>query len=579
MRAIKKYSIIIICLFLLTSCFNIFNSSSTEQKEYVDVLFYDSDNSTIIYSETIEKGQDASFKGIYPSIYVEGKNHEFIGWDKPLTNIIVDTEFYPTFRVSDLYYTVNFFDEDNTLLDTFNVKYNETINYEYIPTKESDEYCDYTFSKWYNSQNKTTENIKSNLDFYAKYETINHSFDVIFLDEDLSVLDKQIVKKGQYATYNGKEPVKNSIEEGQYVFNGFIPDVNSTIIDRNISFVATYKLDKYDYKVTFLDEDGTLLYETTVEHGDKCDYPLEDPVKPSEDPAFYYDFFSWHASGDYYPNLPVKENRVYTAYYIKYNTSFTVTYKDSYKTISSFKVNYGTILNPREGLEGQKDGYTKDFVKWDYDYSIPITSDTIINAIWSDWYYTKDGLSFKTIYNAGGDEYTYTVSCASTTYTTFMISGKPIAVKDNNKFYQAKITGVADEGFISNFVVKKVVFDEIDTLTNIGKRAFYNCYKLETVILNNYITRIEESAFDRCSILSTIYIPASVEYIGKDAFIWTDLQKVFYGGSKEQFDLIEKVEYIYLDPKIVLYYSETKPIDTTLKYWHYVDGVMTPWDN
>ena len=44
------------------------------------------------------------------------------------------------------------------MLDTFNVKYNETINYEYIPTKESDEYCDYTFSKWYNSQNKTTEN-------------------------------------------------------------------------------------------------------------------------------------------------------------------------------------------------------------------------------------------------------------------------------------------------------------------------------------------------------------------------------------------------------------------------------------
>ena len=121
MRAIKKYLIIIICLFLLTSCFNIFNSSSTEQKEYVDVVFYDSDNSTIIYSETIEKGQDASFSGIYPSIYVEGKNHEFIGWDKPLTNIIMDTEFYPTFRVSDLYYTVNFFDEDNTLLDTFNV--------------------------------------------------------------------------------------------------------------------------------------------------------------------------------------------------------------------------------------------------------------------------------------------------------------------------------------------------------------------------------------------------------------------------------------------------------------------------
>ena len=25
------------------------------------------------------------------------------------------------------------------------------------------------------------------------------------------------------------------------------------------------------------------------------------------------------------------------------------------------------------------------------------------------------------------------------------------------------------------------------------------------------------------------------------------------------------------------YYSETKPTDTTKTYWHYVDGVPTPW--
>jgi hypothetical protein len=51
--------------------------------------------------------------------------------------------------------------------------------------------------------------------------------------------------------------------------------------------------------------------------------------------------------------------------------------------------------------------------------------------------------------------------------------------------------------------------------------------------------------------------------------------KVFYTGTQEDWGLIEDdgsslvTEYIY-------YYSEEKPSENG-NYWHYVDGVETPW--
>ena len=55
-------------------------------------------------------------------------------------------------------------------------------------------------------------------------------------------------------------------------------------------------------------------------------------------------------------------------------------------------------------------------------------------------------------------------------------------------------------------------------VTHIGKNAFHGCYFLESIILNNGITAIEDHSFQYCENLASIIIPDSVKTIGKEAF-------------------------------------------------------------
>ncbi len=64
--------------------------------------------------------------------------------------------------------------------------------------------------------------------------------------------------------------------------------------------------------------------------------------------------------------------------------------------------------------------------------------------------------------------------------------------------------------------IKKVVID--NSLTYIGKRAFYGCFALTSVTIPNSVTSIGESAFSGCSKLTSITIPNSVTSIGSGAF-------------------------------------------------------------
>ena len=55
-------------------------------------------------------------------------------------------------------------------------------------------------------------------------------------------------------------------------------------------------------------------------------------------------------------------------------------------------------------------------------------------------------------------------------------------------------------------------------VTHIGKNAFHGCYFLESIILNNGITAIEDHSFQYCENLASIIIPDSIKTIGKEAF-------------------------------------------------------------
>ena len=60
-------------------------------------------------------------------------------------------------------------------------------------------YNDYKFDGWYNYKGEDLDNITSNLNFYATYETIPHSYTARFYNHDGFLLQSSIVKKrGHY---------------------------------------------------------------------------------------------------------------------------------------------------------------------------------------------------------------------------------------------------------------------------------------------------------------------------------------------------------------------------------------------
>ena len=81
-------------------------------------------------------------------------------------------------------------------------------------------------------------------------------------------------------------------------------------------------------------------------------------------------------------------------------------------------------------------------------------------------------------------------------------------------------------GFEGYKSIQKVSFPA--TIETIGDRAFKNCENLESIrILGNKLSSIGEEAFAGDTYTYAITIPASVTYIGKDAFAgWTDGQVI-----------------------------------------------------
>ena len=136
----------------------------------------------------------------------------------------------------------------------------------------------------------------------------------------------------------------------------------------------------------------------------------------------------------------------------------------------------------------------------------------------------------------------YELNANKTGYILTGVNGSTEEVVIPPTYKDLTVFKIGEGAFFSNDEITSVVIP--DSVTIIGKYAFYGCSRLTAVTLGNGIDRIEFGAFYNCTSLTSIIIPDSVTSIGSHAFYTcSSLKTINYKGSKEQWDAVRKGDY------------------------------------
>lgn len=111
----------------------------------------------------------------------------------------------------------------------------------------------------------------------------------------------------------------------------------------------------------------------------------------------------------------------------------------------------------------------------------------------------------------------------TTMYTYSFHANTKLRVAESNSTYKS-----IDDVLILNKAGTKVImasknattYNIPNTVTEIGKNAFYGCSKITSTTIPDSVTTIGAGAFESCSSLTEITIPQNVTSIGSDAFVY-----------------------------------------------------------
>ena len=205
------------------------------------------------------------------------------------------------------------------------------------------------------------------------------------------------------------------------------------------------------YKVTWLDEDGSLLREDTVEYGEMPEYGAN-PTKAA-DAQYTYTFKGWT------PKVKtVTGDAVYTAVYEKAVNKYTVTWKNDDGSVlrTDKNVEYGTMpnygANPTKAADAQ---YTYTFKGWDKDYTEVKGNQTYVAV------YEKTTNKYNVTYDLDGGEWTEATNEFPYEYKATVEVVKTVPTREGYKFSGWRSAEVTIENDAFTMPAKDVVLKAV----------------------------------------------------------------------------------------------------------------------
>ncbi len=258
------------------------------------------------------------------------------------------------------FFTITFLNEDATVLQTVQVREGEMPQYTgTTPIKAATAEHIYTFAGW----SPEFVPVLENATYTATYTESKRKYTIQFLNYNGSLLQSSQVEYGVMPEYIGTTPVRPSSAQYNYMFDAWTPEI--AIVTKDANYTASFTSFIRQYKVTFLDWDGTKLSEQLIDYGTAATAPA-DPVREG------YTFTGWDKD---FSNI--QSDLTVTAQYEQNKIYYTVTFLDwdgtelHVEQVEEGKDAIGPTSNPT------RDGYT--FIGWSKP-NTNITSDLTVIA-------------------------------------------------------------------------------------------------------------------------------------------------------------------------------------------------------
>ena len=174
----------------------------------------------------------------------------------------------------------------------------------------------------------------------------------------------------------------------------------------------------------------------------------------------------------------------------------------------------------------------------------------------------------------------YDISTDGTYAEVIGYEGTATKVKIASEYKGLPVKNIYNNAFENNRKITSVIIP--DSVTNISDKAFYYCTNLASVVIPNSIVNIGDYAFQHCAGLTHVVIPDSVITIGKYAFasgyapsVKSSLQSVVIGNGVTS---IQEGTFDYCDSliSVVIGNSVTNIGNNAFSYCYSLTSIVIP---
>lgn len=266
-----------------------YTAQFTSEVKVYEVTFKNEDG-TILQNTNVPYGEVPIYEGATPTKEGNAENkYAFSSWDKEIVAVTGAATYTAQFVSTTNRYTVSI-GVDNpsygtvSMANIYSVPYGAKITVEgntikigdivVVANKSKDTAMyKYSFDKFEVAESNVTHNVN----VVAKFSRELAKYDVVFKNEDGTVLQSEKITYGELPIYAGAVPTKAETDQYKYEFDGWNSAISQVYSD--VTYIARFKAIVKEYTVVFKNEDGSILQSEKVGYGRLPIYKGETPTK------------------------------------------------------------------------------------------------------------------------------------------------------------------------------------------------------------------------------------------------------------------------------------------------------------